>query len=484
MIEQRAIRIETNEQIHVRTLGGISPGNGTEDAHIMGAVLRRQASDLFPSGFKVVSCQHSDQFTQAAGHRPAHFVKFNHMPLTLRWLGESDFPAIARVRGLCYGSAQRELATFLDLRDPRAEEGDFLLAELEGTPVATATSLSLNMWVGGHRVPCQGVAWVGTIKTHRRSSGGGGGLASQVMAATLQRARERGQVVSALMPFRASFYQHFGYGIVERQQVWTVPLSVLPTSNRAGARFYEPSDLPDLRRCRQRMVERGACDIERSDGGWRLYLKKWEEGFVVVDRSSADRIAGYIAFQQIQRNKKDYLVVTEMGYDDHAAFGRLLGFLATLRDQFFAAALTLPAGLPLHRLLREPQLPHRLVNHPHARLKTATRMQLRVLDHVKLLAGLRVGGGVRGRVVVAVRETEGHASRFAVDVEGGQAHAAPSEGSADVECADHVWASMVTGDLPAKAAAEWGLATFRSAQAIDVLQTFSGGPAPFCQEYF
>ena len=31
------------------------------------------------------------------------------------------------------------------------------------------------------------------------------------------------QVISALMPFRGSFYEHFGYGIAECRCTWTVP---------------------------------------------------------------------------------------------------------------------------------------------------------------------------------------------------------------------------------------------------------------------
>ena len=151
-----------------------------------------------------------------------------------------------------------------------------LLARLDGDPVATATSYSMNMWVRGARLPCQGVAYVGTIKTRRRS----GGVASAVMAETLKKARERGQVLSALMPFRASFYEHFGYGLVERRAEWTVPLSVLPKGRVEGFEFVSEVD-PAMEACRQRMVEAGQCDIERSPGSWKVFGMNAREGFVV-----------------------------------------------------------------------------------------------------------------------------------------------------------------------------------------------------------
>ena len=51
-------------------------------------------------------------------------------------------------------------------KDARAKPGDFLIAERNGLDVGTSTSLSLKMCIRGGCVPCQGVAYVGTVKTH------------------------------------------------------------------------------------------------------------------------------------------------------------------------------------------------------------------------------------------------------------------------------------------------------------------------------
>src|SRR5207247_2140540 len=118
--------------------------------------------------------------------------------------------------------------------------GDWLLAERDGQAVGTATALNMTMWVRGGAVPCQGVAFVGTVKTQRRRSEGEKGIGTAVMREVLRAARERGQVVSALMPFRGSWYEHFGYGIVERRADWTIPMSILPAGGDfATVRFYD-----------------------------------------------------------------------------------------------------------------------------------------------------------------------------------------------------------------------------------------------------
>src|SRR5258708_4987058 len=141
------------------------------------------------------------------------------MPLHLNWVGEEDLDRVAQTRMLCYAHSGSELEGLRKRarENPAAKPGDFLIAEQNGSAVGTTTSLSMTMWVRGAAVPCQGVAWVGTIKTHRRRTEAGDGVATQLMRETLRKAREREQVVSALMPFRGSFYEHFGYGFVERR---------------------------------------------------------------------------------------------------------------------------------------------------------------------------------------------------------------------------------------------------------------------------
>ena len=413
--------------------------------------------------------------------------KFTPMTLQMRWVGESDWEHVAQTRAGCYGSASKDLPKFQESlqADGRAKAGDFLLAEQSGVAVGTATSLSLSMWMRGAKIPCQGVAWVGTIKTHRRgASTKGEGIASQIMRETLRLAREREQVVSALMPFRGSFYEHFGYGIVERHCTWTVPLAVLPTGPFDGIRFYRNEDRAALARCRQRQVESGQCDIERSDPGWNVYLKKWEDGLIAVDSLQDGTIQGYAAFQQSQKNEKDYLHVTEACYQDATGLRRLLHFLSSLRDQYTFATLTLPADLPLNRILREPQIPHRLVNHPHAEVRPYTRMQLRILNHKRLIESMRFSNSGGARAVVQIHESEGHSSRFVIEWSEGHAEVSDSQATPDFECTDRTWAAMVSGDLKASVALEWGLANARVPGIAKILDVLAEGPLPFCQEYF
>lgn len=411
------------------------------------------------------------------------------MGLNLRWVGESDYDRVALTRMRCY-APQADLLEHYQRgirEDRRGRPGDFLLAERDGEAVGTSTALSLKIWMRGGCLPCQGVAFVGTIKTARRlGRGEEAGVATQLMRETLNKAREREEAVSALMPFRASYYEHFGYGNAERRVDWTVPLGLLPKGDFEGFRFHAPEDRPAMLAARQRECEAGHCDIETSPEAFDYWSQHyWPEGMTAVD-AGVGGVHGWVYFKDQREGAAATLVVPDWSADSPAAFRRILHFLGSLKDQYSFVRITLPGDLPLNRLLKESQIPHRQVDHPVASAKPYTRMQIRILDHRRTLEAMRLPAWARGKVTVAVRECEGHASRFTLDVADGRATVTPAtHTAADLEVSDVLWASLVSGDLPARQAATLGLlpaATPRA--AVELLEAFSFGPAPFCQEYF
>jgi predicted acetyltransferase len=359
-----------------------------------------------------------------------------------------------------------------------------MLAEESGQAVGTTTSMSLNMWVRGGRIPIQGVAYVGTIRTARR--GGGAekkGIATELMHAALAKAREREQVASALMPFRASFYEHFGYGLAERRTDWIIPLAVIGKGPADAFAYASAADRPAIAACRQRSVERGHCDVETSAAGWANRDRQLETGFELVMRSG-DAAVGYAFLANEVREGRTMLRVVESAFDAPGGLLHLLHFLGAQRDQYSTASITLPTDLPLNRVLRESQLPHRPVMHAFAEARPFTRMQLRVLDHKRFLEAMKLPARWAGAADVAVRETEGTVSRFRVEIDCGRVTVKPSTGTPAIECTDVMWASIVTGDLSARTAARLGLLGTSDDEAVDLFGAFCDGQLPFCEEYF
>lgn len=409
------------------------------------------------------------------------------MGFQLRWAEEADQDRIAVVRLQCYGSAEKDLELYQKrLREnPISQPGDFLLAEDKGHAVGTATSLSMQMCVRGSVIPCQGVAWVGTIKTMRRRGGGSEGVATTIMKETLRRGREREQIVSALMPFRVSFYEHFGYGIIERRCEWTLPISVLPSGPFDGMRFYEPANFDARAQCLERINHLGQCDVLRTPAMWKFCTEQARDGLQIVDRPTDDSpVRGSMHLTQQQINAKDHLHVQESVYEDIAALKRQLHFLASLRDQYSTVHLTLPIDVPLNRLLKETQIPHRPVNHATGEARPYSRMQLRVLDHRKFLEALHLPADANGSAIVSVHECEGTVSRFKLEIQSGKISVSGNtSGAPEFICSDRTWAAVACGDLSAGDALRFGLAE-GSSQAAEILNALGRGPVPFCHEYF
>jgi predicted acetyltransferase len=411
------------------------------------------------------------------------------MGLELKWVGLPDYPRVALTRLRCYSAVdnpeRRQRYDGTMTKDPRQMPGDFLLACRDGQDVGTATSLSLNLWMRNARLSCQGVAYVGTIKTARRAGATGEpGVASQVMHETLRLARERNQVVSALMPFRASYYEHFGYGLAERRCEWTVPLSIIPRSDYAGFRFYD-GNLAPLHATRVIEQQAGQCEIETDLPTLSMWSQNWSDGMVVVDQPRPDGPVHSWAF--LVEHRDDHLGTLEVNdwcADSIESLGRLVAFLGTLKDQYTQARITVAADIPVNRWLKETQIPHRQVDHPFATARPFTRMQIRILDHKAVLEAMHFPPGVHGAIRVGVKETEGQVTRFSLDIDEGRASVKPVEGDVDLLTTDVLWASLVSGDLPARTAALMGRIAVADLRKLDLLQSFSAGPAPYCQDYF
>jgi predicted acetyltransferase len=305
------------------------------------------------------------------------------------------------------------------------------------------------------------------------------------MRETLRLGRERGCVVSALMPFRVSYYEHFGYGVVERRSEWTIPVPILPAGGCEAWRFIQPADRPALAAAWQQSVESGQCDIERDAERWTSRQAMENDGMVVVERPDpAGAVLAYALLVHQPGPPKNLLRVAEWSAASPDSFRSLLCFLGTLRDQYSAVVVTAPADWQINRMLREPQIAHRPVEHHTPDVRMHTRMQLRILDHRRYLESLRLPSRAGGAVSVGIHETEGDKSRFRLELEGGHIQVSPGPAAVDFECSDRHWAAIATGELPASQAVQSTLATQNTAGAAHTLDSLAVGPLPFCREYF
>jgi predicted acetyltransferase len=174
-----------------------------------------------------------------------------------------------------------------------------------------------------------------------------------------------------------------------------------------------------------------------------------------------------------------------IGYDDADDLLAVLRFLGTMRDQYRRVLIATPLDEPINLLLRETQVPHRAAEHGHALCSVVTRLQVRILDHLRYFNETPWPDElVKGQAAVGVVECEGTTSTFRLDVSEGRCQAKATSGGAAFTCADKTWAAIAMGEVKASTAVAMGLAECADESSLPLLDSLSGGRLPFCREYF
>jgi predicted acetyltransferase len=361
----------------------------------------------------------------------------------------------------------------------RFTDGDVLVLSDDTGDVATATSLSLKVNVRGTALPCQGVAWVGTVRSHRRRKVDGRGLASRVMDLLREKAIERKQVVSMLAPFRVSFYEHFGYGVSESQHVWTVPLKLLPEDDTGGFGEYREADFAAALANRQRQFKQTHGDVATDERGLRHWLDALgPTNFRFVDRQNGNITSQFSLATEFE-NDLAIATVNKPFWDSPAAFRRMLAMLGTLRDQYSQAKIALPADLPLNWWLSERQIPHRRVDHPAARCSRITRMQSAIVDVPRFIDALTAPPTMAGVIRIKI-----DAATYRLEIADSHTATLETTEPADFETDAPTFAAIGFGELPPEQAVLAGRLKVNLPQAMPLLAALVGGRAPYCHEYF
>ena len=149
-------------------------------------------------------------------------------------------------------------------------EARSLVAFVDGVPQATISNHAMTQNVRGKIVPMGGVAAVASMPAARRR-----GIVRQTFEETFRMQRDMQMPVSALYPFRDSFYERMGYAGFPKPRYLTI----------------KPETLAPL----VRLGKPGTCEqMEMKDGfdEWRAFLEQFQEtthGFALKHLSNAMR---------------------------------------------------------------------------------------------------------------------------------------------------------------------------------------------------
>ncbi|MGH7443600.1 MAG: GNAT family N-acetyltransferase [Longimicrobiales bacterium] len=244
------------------------------------------------------------------------------------------------------------------LRDPRYGGGaeTLLIGAAAGRIVAACQLHPLRQWVAGTALKVAGVGTVAISPAHRQQR-----FAGDLLTAALRAARARGDVASALYPFRVSFYRRLGYGDAGAVLQWRVPPASLPDApERLSVEVLESAhERVEALALYDQWARSQTGQLERSGRVW-THLCTLPGRALFGYRASGGELEGYafVTYRVDLPRAARYLEVEELVWTTDAARRGLYGWLASLGDQWERLLIR---TLPGHRLadwLSEPRLPH------------------------------------------------------------------------------------------------------------------------------
>jgi predicted acetyltransferase len=289
--------------------------------------------------------------------------------------------------------------------------------------VAACQVHPLQQWVAGQLLPCSGVGTVAISPAHRRQR-----LGAELVTAALRASLERGDVLSALYPFRTPFYQKLGYGVTGEVLQYQVPPQTLPDApERLQVELLDSdSARAEALALYGRWARGQTGQIERSERLWASLTVEHDRALAGF-RNAAGFLEGYalLVYRADLPRQERYLEVDELIWTTPQARRGLYAWIASLSDQWEQVLLR---ALPSHRLgdwISEPRLPPGAA--PLWRLwAPAAVLQLgtmsRILDLRRAWEQRRVAAGHQFSVAIEVQDAQlaANAGSWRLTFEGGR----------------------------------------------------------------
>lgn len=320
------------------------------------------------------------------------------------------------------------------------------IAELDGRSVGAFRAFRLTQHMHGTTYPMMGLAAVAVDETARRR-----GLGTALCTHALHAARERGDLLSVLYPFRPAFYEALGWGTVGELHVFRFRPESLRVTPSAELRRAGPDDAAGIAACYERMAERTNGLLHRTQRVWRHHL---DADGVNTYVAGDGVVQGYVITRAVRAAAPDErpLYVRELVADDSGTYAGLLGWIAAQRDAYrmvqYEAA---PDELFTHRLA-EPRPPgfHNTRNLWAPVARVIRGPMLRLLDVAGALerrARWPQSAPLRFGLHVVDEQVEANDGDFVVDFDGARARVTRGSASPRLRLPVSVLAQVFAGEI-------------------------------------
>lgn len=386
---------------------------------------------------------------------------------------QSQHDLFARYDAEAFGESFEELRQWL------ADDKEVQLRGLfDGDePVAQLCFYRFDMSDGRGSLPCAAIGAVSCRPAQRRR-----GYIAQLMRKLCDELRQEGIPLSALNPFKMSFYRQFGWATFVEHRAVKAGMEAFEAFRKPIAGRFEPANKEQIDVLQEIYLNalRGRFGpIVRSQHRWEGNILHGHRAarYAYIWRDDADQARAYCIYSIEKRDNKQTMVCREAVALDPQARAQLFSFMASQDSLVEQVQFQAPAEAPLSAILG---------NTLEFLVKPST--MLRLVDCKAALEGYHYPKSCTGRVTLAVSDSwlPDNQGVYALELQDGKASVEllPADTQADLSCDIAVLAQLYSRLLRPRIAASFGLFELHNRSALTLLDAMFEGLAPFISDYF
>ena len=281
------------------------------------------------------------------------------LPLDLRPAREGDLIPLARLWALAFPGEPSVANRARQLREggPYGGLETAWVAERDGRMAGAFRAYDLTLHLFGHPFPTLGLAAVAVHPSFRRMGVGGA-----LCRAALRLGRERGDLLSALYPFRVDYYARLGFTLAGEFHRYRFPPASLPLfPGWERIRMLVPDErIPRIPRFYASLLPRLHGVAHRTPAMWEFLKEEETQVWGLGSRDGEDgELEGYMVTDSHprRRGRGAELRVRELLVEDADGYRAFLGWLSAQRDQWTEIIYDALPGERLQQVLSHPRLP-------------------------------------------------------------------------------------------------------------------------------
>lgn len=399
-----------------------------------------------------------------------------HLPFNIMHystFSPDQYDLFARYDSEAFGESFEELRKWLE-----DDKEVYLRGLFDGNePVAQLCFYRFEMSDGRGSLPCAAIGAVSCRPAKRRR-----GYVAQLMRHLCDELRESGIPLSALNPFKMSFYRQFGWATFVEQRGVRAGLEAFEAFRKPIAGRFEPAgkeQIDVLHDIYLKALRGRFGPIVRTPHRWEgntLHSSRATR-YAYIWHDDAEQARAYCIYSIEKRDNKQTMVCREAVALDPQARAQLFSFMASQDSQVEQVEFQAPAEAPLSAILG-------------GSLEFLVRpsTMLRLVDCKAALEDYHYPSSCTGRITLAITDSwiGTNQGSYALELQDGKASVErlPADTQADVSCDIAVLAQLYSRLVRPRMAATFGLIEVHNQSALKLLDAMFDGLAPFISDYF